>query len=159
MGGSRRAACVAVAWLVPFVWLAVQPLLDPTDGTVVTSPTAVLTEGRWGASLLVLETYGDTQLRVGDEILAIDDRPVDELLTARDATARDAGEIAVYRVRRPEVDLDRIQLVEVQLTRYPVTAALADNLHFVVVVAGLLVAGSVLLLRAAGADRHSRRSP
>ena len=75
MGGSRRSAYVAVAWLVPFVWLAVQPLLDPSDGTVVTSPTAVLGEGRWGASLLVLETYGDTQLRVGDEILSIDDRP------------------------------------------------------------------------------------
>jgi hypothetical protein len=146
MRHGRCVACIAVAWLAPLVWLAVLPWLSTSDGTVVSSPTAVLGEGRWGTSLRVLDTFGDTPLRPGDEIQSVDDREIVELVTGRSQASVEPGDVVAYRVRRPAETLDRIQLVEVRLTRYPVSSALADNPHHVVLVVGLLAAGSVLLL-------------
>lgn len=151
MWRGRCAACIAVAWLAPLVWLAVLPWLSPSDGTVVSSPTAVLGEGRWGTSLRVLDTFGETPLRPGDQILSMDDREIAELVSVRNQAPVEPGDVVVYRVRRPDAQLDRIQLIEVRLTRHPVGSALADNPHYVVLVVGLLVAGSVLLL--GGAER------
>src|SRR5690349_14143165 len=119
MGTMSRAGWtvwLAVAWAAPLAWLALLPFVAVSDGAVVSSPTAVLTEGRWGESLLVLETYGDTPLRAGDRILAVEGRPVAELVTAHDADDASAAQVLSYRVRRPEGGLDVVREVDVRLT-------------------------------------------
>jgi len=70
MSRAGRWALVTAAWVGPLLWLAFWTSLTPSDGTVVTRPGAVLGEGRWGESLLVLDTYGTTPLHTGDRILA-----------------------------------------------------------------------------------------
>jgi two-component system NarL family sensor kinase len=142
-------ALIAVAWVAPLAWLALALHADASDGTVVSSPTAVLGAGRWGESVTVLDTYGDTPLRAGDHVLSIGGRSPAEWLAQEAGVDHSAGEVIPYRIRRPGTTLDRIQEVDVPLTRYPLGAALADNLDRVVLVLGLLTAGSFLLLRRA----------
>ena len=80
-----------MAWLAPLLWLALVLPGSPSDGTVVTSPTAVLGDSRWGPSVTVLRTYGDTPLRTGDEVLAVEGRAVDAALTGGERAERRAG--------------------------------------------------------------------
>jgi signal transduction histidine kinase len=147
MSQARWTVWLAVAWLAPLVWLALLPFMVVSDGAVVSSPTAVLDEGRWGESLLVLETYGDTPLRRGDRILEVQGRPVAELVATRDAAAVNEADVLSYRVRRPEAGLDLIREVDVRLVRYPVVDALAANASWVGTALGLLLAGTFLALR------------
>src|SRR4051794_5636387 len=119
MSRGRWTVWLAVAWTAPLAWLVLLPFIAVSDGAVISSPTAVLTEGRWGESLLVLETYGDTPLRAGDRILAVEGRPVAELVTARDADGADAAQGLSYRVRRPEGGLDVVREGDARLTRHP----------------------------------------
>lgn len=148
MGRSRRSACIAVAWVAPLAWLALAVATAPSDGTVVSSPTAVVGDGRWGDSVTVLDTFGETPLREGDEILSIEARTISDWV-AGGGTSRSIGDLVDYRVRRPAAGLDRIQEIEVSLMRYPVRAAVAENLDWVVLALGPLTAGSFLLWRGA----------
>jgi two-component system, NarL family, sensor kinase len=138
---------IAGAWMVPLLWLAVAWSLGPSDGTVVSSSTAVLGDARWGTSVTVVDTIGSTPLRPGDRIEAIEqDSPAGWLSGSTEIDAQ-PGDTLDYRVRRSAAGLDRIQQVEVRLTRYPVGPAVAANLDRVVLVSGLLLAGSVLVWR------------
>jgi signal transduction histidine kinase len=143
-------AFVAAAWLGPLVWLALWPLLTPSDGTVVTAPGAVLGDGRWGESMLVIDTHGGTPLRPGDRILAIEDTEVAGLGGGGTGLAdASRGDVLHYRVLRQGAQLDVRQQVEVPLTRYAVGDALLDNPHLVVVPLALLVGGTFLVVRRA----------
>ncbi len=148
---SRRAwaICLTVAWALPLAWLALLPWLIPSDGTVVSSPTAVLGEDRWGESLRVLETHGDTSLRTGDEIVEVEGRPVADLMDARDLAAKDVGDVVTYRVDRVDNGLGVRRVVEVRLTRYAVVDVIAANPHWLVSGLLLLLAGTWLALRKA----------
>ena len=118
-----------------------------SDGTVVTRPGAVLGEGRWDDSLVVLETYGGTPLQDGDEILQIEGAGVSEMVSGADASERRRGDVLRYQVRRQVGELDVNQQVEVPLTRYAVGDALLENPQVAVASLALLVAGTFLLLR------------
>ena len=72
MSRAGRLALIVAAWVGPLVWLAFWAGMATSDGTVVSRPAAVLGEGRWDDSLVVLETYGGTPLQDGDEILQIE---------------------------------------------------------------------------------------
>ena len=140
-------AFVAAAWLGPLVWLALWPLFTPSDGTVVTAPGAVFGDGRWGDSLLVLDTHGGTPLRPGDRILAIEDTEVAGMTGGTGLADASRGDVLHYRVLRRGAQLDVRQQVEVPLTRYAVGDALLDNPQLVVVPLALLVGGTILVAR------------
>jgi two-component system, NarL family, sensor kinase len=149
MSRVGRWALVAAAWVGPLVWLALWASLTPADGTVVTRPGAVLGEGRWGESLLVLDTYGGTPLHTGDRILAIEDTEMAGLASGTGLADASRGDVLHYRVLRQGSDLDVRQQVEVPITRYAVFDALRDNPQLVVVPLALLVAGTFLVVRRA----------
>jgi hypothetical protein len=85
---------------------------------------------------------------VGDRILAVEGRPIAEWLSDDPLDAR-PGDVLRYEVLRQAPGLDRQPELAVPLTPYPVTAAVAANPHRVVIVVGLLMAGSFLLWRGA----------
>lgn len=138
-----------MAWLAPLLWLALVLPGSPSDGTFVTSPTAVLEETRWGSSVTVLATYGDTPLRVGDEVLAVGGRAVDEAVRGGEAPAVGPGDQLRYRVLRRGEGLDRELDVEVPLAAHPVWSAAAGQPHRVALTLSLLLAGSLLVWRGA----------
>jgi signal transduction histidine kinase len=143
----RRWAVVTAAWATPLAWITVALLSGPSDGTVVSSPTAWVGTARWGDTVTVLRVYGSTRLRAGDLILAVDDRPLADW-SALDVTPdRSVGERVTYRVRRPAPGLDRDLRVEVTLMSYPVGPAVAQNLAPVLGAGGLLLAASVVYWR------------
>ena len=85
MSRGGRLALIVAAWVGPLVWLAFWAGMATSDGTVVSRPAAVLGEGRWDDSLVVLETYGGTPLQDGDEILQIEGAGVSEMVSGADA--------------------------------------------------------------------------
>src|SRR4051794_7792001 len=149
MSRTGRWALITAAWVGPLLWLALWTSLTPSDGTVVTRPGAVLGEGRWGESVLVLDTHGATPLHTGDQILAIEDTEVSELATGEGLADAAQGDVLHYRVLRRGSRLDVRQLVEVPLTRYAVGDALLDDPHLLVVPIALLVSGTFLVVRRA----------
>jgi two-component system NarL family sensor kinase len=139
----QRLAVIVVAWVTPVSWIAVALFAGPSDGTRISSPTAAFGTVRWGDSVTVLETYGDTPLREGDVIETVDGRIVADWVGAG-GEHWESGDVVTYRILRQGEGLDRIMQVDVTLTAYPLAAALADNLAPVVVALGLLVCGSVV---------------
>ena len=59
----RRWVVVTAAWATPLAWIAIALFSGPSDGTVVSSPTAWFGTARWDENVTVLRVYGDTQLR------------------------------------------------------------------------------------------------
>ena len=100
MSRGGRVALIVAAWVGPLGWLAFWPFTATSDGTVVSRPAAVLDEGRWDESLRVLETYGDTPLRPGDEILQIEGTAGRRARRPRRRRPPDRGDVLSYRVRR-----------------------------------------------------------
>ncbi|HEX5087896.1 MAG TPA: sensor histidine kinase [Nocardioides sp.] len=149
MSRTGRWALVTAAWVGPLVWLALWASLTPSDGTVVTRPGAVLGEGRWEDSLLVLETHGGTPLHTGDRILAIEDTEMPRLVSEARLADASEGDVLRYLVLREGAELDVRQQVEVPITRYAVIDALLDDPHLLVAPLALLVAGTFLVVRRA----------
>src|SRR3954470_17867406 len=118
MSRVGRWALITAAWVGPLLWLALWASLTPSDGTVVTRPGAVLGEGRWGESMLVLDTYGATPLRPGDQIMAIEDAQVSALGDGSGLEQAARGDVLRYLVRRRGPGLTVQQEVEVPLRRY-----------------------------------------
>ena len=147
MSRGGRVALIVAAWVGPLAWLAFWATTATSDGTVVTRPAAVLGEGRWDDSLVVLETYGGTPLQVGDEIQEIEGTEVSELVGGADVPSARRDDVLRYQVRRQVGELGVTQQVEVPLTRYAVGDAVLEDPHFAVASLALLIAGSFLLLR------------
>ena len=100
-------------------WLALVLPGSPSDGTLVTSPTAVLDESPVGVlGHRADETYGDTPLGLGDEVLAVEGRAVDGAIRGGEAPAVGPGDRLRYQVLRPGEGLDRELDVEVPLTAH-----------------------------------------
>ena len=147
MSRGGRVALIVAAWVGPLAWLAFWATTATSDGTVVTRPAAVLGEGRWDDSLVVLETYGGTPLQVGDEIQEIEGTEVSELVGDADIPSARRDDVLRYQVRRQVGELGVTLQVEVPLTRYAVGDAVLEDPHFAVASLALLIAGSFLLLR------------
>ena len=119
MSRAGRLALIVAAWVGPLVWLALWTSMSTSDGTVVTRPGAVLGEGRWDDSLVVLETYGGTPLQDGDEILQIEGAGISEMVSGADASSAGRGDVLRYQVRRQVGELYVNQQVEVPLPGTP----------------------------------------
>jgi len=136
-----RMVVLAVAWAIPFAWTAVALTSGPSDGTAVSSPAGVLGAAAWGESVTVTRVYGASPLAEGDEVLSVDGQPVMDWVDRAGASRE--GDEHTYRVLRPAQGLDRIIVVPVTLTAYPVGAAVADNIAAVAIAAGVLLAASL----------------
>ena len=143
MSRASRLLVIAAAWLAPTAWIAAALLSGPSDGTRV-SPGAGVAPGRpWGTTLLVVQTYGDTTLTVGDEVLTIGG-----LRPGASAPARDVGDTVSYVVeRRSEAGLDVELSIPVTLGRYDAAAVASHHAGSLVAAAMLLAAGSVVFWR------------
>ena len=101
MARTRRLLVVAAAWAIPIAWIAVALLSGPSDGTMISPSGAMLGADRWGETVTVVHTYGDTPLREGDVISRVDDVPIGEWVDGRPASSRAVGEVVRYEVLRP----------------------------------------------------------
>ena len=143
----RRWVVVTAAWATPLAWITITLFSGPSDGTVVSSPTAWTGAARWDETVTVLRVYGDTRLRTGDLVQSVDGRSLAEWTASGSAPARSVGERVTYGVRRPAPGLDRILVVEVTLRRYPVASAASRNPATLLGLVGLLVAASFIYWR------------
>ncbi len=135
---------IVLAWATPVVWVVVAVFAGPSDGTTISNPSSFAGDQRWDESVTVVREYGETPLREGDLILAIDGRTLEDWVDGDARAERALGDDVTYRVRRSGEDLDRVLDLEVSLIRYPLGDALADNLATTVLVLGLLVSGTFL---------------
>lgn len=135
---------LAVAWLVPVVWVGVALLAGPSDGTSLTSGLAPTARTRWGESVVVAHTYGATPLVAGDEVLRVEGRTPGDWVDRGGAPRRDVGDVLRYEVRRAGQGLDRIQQVDVALESYPVGAALRAAPQVPALAGLLLILGSAV---------------
>ena len=143
----RRWVVVTAAWATPLAWITITLFSGPSDGTVVSSPTAWVGTARWDEDVTVLRVYGDTRLRTGDLIQSVDGHSLAEWTAAGSAPARSVGERVTYGVRRPAPGLDRVLVIEVTLHRYPVASAVSRNPATLLGVVGLLAAASFIYWR------------
>ncbi len=82
MSRAARLLVIVAAWAVPVAWVAIALLSGPSDGTTVSPTTGLSGAARWGDSVTVVRTYGDTSLRPGDRVLTIDGRSMREWVTS-----------------------------------------------------------------------------
>ncbi|MET0524867.1 MAG: sensor histidine kinase [Nocardioides sp.] len=143
MSRARRLIVIAAAWAIPFAWIAVALLSGPSDGTTISHPTAMLDEDRWGDTVTVVRAYGDTPLREGDTIRAIDGRSIDDWVRSDGAPQRAVGESVSYLVQRTSGSALVLEIeIDVPLTRYPFADAVTRNFSTVTVAALFLLAAS-----------------
>jgi signal transduction histidine kinase len=143
MSRTRRLAVIVAAWAIPVVWVTAALLSGPSDGTSISPPTAMLGADRWGGSVTVVRAYGDTPLREGDVIRAIQRRSPGRWVSSP-GRPRAVGDVVRYRVLRQGAGLNRDFRLDVTLTRYPVLDAVSRNLSAVALAVMLLVSGSVV---------------
>jgi signal transduction histidine kinase len=143
MSRAARFLVIAAAWALPVAWLVVGLLLRPSDGTVVWSPPLSGGPG-WGGSLPVTETYGTTPLEVDDRITEVDGRPVRDWLSGAASDRRAVGDDVTYTVVQVGASgLGQEFQRTVTLHRFPVAAALREDLPVVVTGLLLMLAGGV----------------
>lgn len=146
MFALHRMTVVAVAWMVPAAWITIAAYAGPSDGTLVSTPTASLTVPGWREAPTVGRVNGDSPLRPGDQVLEVNGIPVvgasaPEVEWSSDRPVR-------YRVQRPGAGLDRKIVVTVSPGRYALgSAVLAQPAPFALAVLGLVVASLVFWLR------------
>ena len=105
MARTSRLLVLAVAWVVPArAGLLLALLAGPSDGTSLSSrllPDGGDAVGRAGAHRAA--TYGETALRPGDEVQAVDGRALAEWADGTgdlDGVRREVGDVVRYEVRR-----------------------------------------------------------
>src|SRR6478609_9356648 len=147
MPRTSRLLVLAVAWAVPLCWTVLALLAGPSDGTSLSSRLLPSASERWGDTVHVRATYGETALRPGDEVQAVDGRALADWANGTgdlDGVRREVGDVLRYEVRRPGAGLDLIQQVDVTLHRYPLAAAVRAAPHVVLLPVLLLALGSLV---------------
>lgn len=143
MSRASRLLVLAAAWVAPALWVVAGLLVGPSDGTSVTSSPGP-TGTTWGDSVLVARTFGETPLLPGDEVMAVEERTLADWVGGGGTTRPEIGDVVRYEVRRRGPGLDRIQQVDVTLTRYDVGAAVRAEPQVVLLSGLLLLVGSVV---------------
>jgi signal transduction histidine kinase len=147
MSRTRRLLVVAAAWALPIAWAAVALLSGPSDGTTISPAGAMLGAHPWGEKVTVVRTYGDTPLREGDVIIAVDGRTIGVWVTDPPTVDREVGDVVVYDIERPGPDLATVQAIDVQLTRYPLVDVAYRNVGTLVLAGMPLAAASLVFWR------------
>ncbi|WP_299924736.1 sensor histidine kinase [uncultured Nocardioides sp.] len=149
MARTSRLLVLAVAWAVPVCWTVLALLAGPSDGTSLSSRLLPSAGASWGETVRVATTYGETPLRPGDVVQAVDGRSPADWVS--DGVRRQVGDVVRYEVRRTGSGLDLIQQVDVTLARYPLGAATRSAPHVVLLPALLLALGSLVFWARPGA--------
>lgn len=147
MARTSRLLVLAVAWAVPVCWTVLALLAGPSDGTSLSSRLQPTAGAGWGDTVRVRATYGETALRPGDEVQAVDGRALEDWADDTGDLAgvrREVGDVVRYEVRRRGAGLDLIQQVDVTLHRYPLVEAVRAAPHVVLLPTLLLVLGSLV---------------
>ena len=120
---------VAVVIMASLGWVLLARGMFPADGTV-TFPSAHY----WSERGVVINKLrsGVSGLRVGDCVVAVDGRPLEDLVRNRPVGNYKAGDVVRYDVRRSDATLDRdcsgsLVSVEVALTAYPFGSVLRQR--------------------------------
>src|SRR5690349_23690168 len=146
MARTSRLLVLAVAWAVPVCWTVLALLAGPSDGTSLSSRLVPSAGARWDDTVRVRATYGETALRPGDVVQAVDGRTLadwaDGVGDSGDVR-REVGDVVRYEVRRTGSGLDLIQQVDVTLHRYPLASAVRAAPYVVLLPVLLLVLGSL----------------
>ena len=95
---------VAVVIMASLGWVLLARGMFPADGTV-TFPSAPY----WSERGVVINDVvsGVSGLRVGDCVVAVDGRPLEELVRTGPARIYEVGDVVRYDVRRSDAPLDR----------------------------------------------------
>jgi len=154
MSRGGRLLVLAAAWALPVCWTLLALLATPSDGTSLSSRLVPSGSVDWGASVRVAATYGDTPLRPGDQIQAVDGTSVADWVAGSvegtAAGALEAGDVVRYEVRRAGAGLDLIQQVDVTLGTYPVLRAVRSAPLVPLLAAVVLLVGSLVFWSASG---------
>ncbi|MDR7255374.1 signal transduction histidine kinase [Nocardioides sp. BE266] len=143
MSRTGRLLVLAAAWVLPACWLLLALTAGPSDGTSLSS--SVLPSGtRWGETVRVARTYGETALLPGDVVQKVQGRSLEQWVADGGSVAREVGEVVRYEVRRSGGRLDRIQQIDVTLVDYPVAAALRAGWRASLSAVALLLVGSAV---------------
>jgi signal transduction histidine kinase len=144
MSRTSRLLAVAAAWALPVAWASAALQVGPSDGTSLARSLVTPATERWGETVTVASTYGDTPLLPGDEVIAVDGRSVGDWARSGVVGSREVGEVVVYEVRRAGRGLDRNLEVEVSLGRYPLADAARSESLVVLLSVVLLAVGSAV---------------
>src|SRR5688572_7057890 len=120
---------VAVVIIASLGWVLLARGMFPADGTV-TSPSEPYWSER-GVAISEVQS-GRSGLRVGDCVVAVDGRALEELVRSGPVRSYEVGDVIRYDVRRSDGSLDRdcsgsLASVEVTLTRYRFGSVLREN--------------------------------
>ncbi len=138
---------VAVAIIASLGWVLLARGMFPADGTV-TFPSAPY----WSERGVVINDVvsGVSGLRVGDCVVAVDGRPLDDLVRNGPAPTYNVGHVVRYDVRRSDASLDRdcsgsLASVEVTLTSYRFASVLREDASVLLLAGFMLALGAFLV--------------
>ena len=145
--GAGVPLLVAVVIMASLGWVLLARGMFPADGTV-TFPSAPY----WSERGVVINKLlpGVSGLRVGDCVVAVDGRPLEELVRRGPVRNYAVGDVIRYDVRRSDAPLDRdcsgpLASVEVTLTAYQFSSVLRPNASVLLLACFMLALGTFLV--------------
>ena len=138
---------VAIVIMASLGWVTLARGTSPADGTV-TFPSAPY----WSKRGVVINNVvsGVSGLRVGDCVVAVDGRPLEDLVRDGPVRIYNVGDVVRYDVRRSEAPLDRdclgpVASIEVTLTAYRFGSVLRENTSVLLLAGFMLAVGGFLV--------------
>ena len=138
---------VAVVIMASLGWVLLARGMFPADGTV-TFPSAHY----WSERGVVINKLrsGDSGLRVGDCVVAVDGRPLEGLVSNGPVRNYKAGDVIRYDVRRGDASPNRdcsgsLISIEVTLTAYPFGSVLRQRASVLLLASFMLALGAFLV--------------
>jgi signal transduction histidine kinase len=138
---------VAVVIMASLGWVVLARGMFPADGTV-TFPSAPY----WSERGVVINKLrsGVSGLRVGDCVVAVDGRPLEDLVRNGPVRSYKVGDVIRYDVRRGDALLNRdcsgsLASIEVRLTAYPLGSVLKQRASVLLLACFMLALGAFLV--------------
>jgi two-component system NarL family sensor kinase len=138
---------VAVVIIASLGWVLLARGMFPADGTV-TFPSAPY----WSERGVVINEVvsGNSGLRVGDCVVAVDGRPLEDLVRNGPVRTYKVGDVIRYDVRRSDAPLDRdcagpLASIEVTLTAYRFGSVLRQHASVLILACFMLALGAFLV--------------
>jgi len=138
---------VAVVILASLGWVVLARGTSPADGTVI-FPSAPY----WSERGVVINDVvpGVSGLRVGDCVVAVDGRPLEDVVRNGPVRIYNVGEVIRYDVRRSDATLNRdcsgqLASIDVTLTPYRFSSVLRKNASVLLLACFMLALGAFLV--------------
>jgi two-component system, NarL family, sensor kinase len=145
--GAGVPMLVAVVIMASLGWVLLARGMFPADGTV-TFPSAPY----WSERGVVINEVvsGDSGLRVGDCVVAVDGQPLEDLVRNGPVRIYNVGDVVRYDVRRSDAPHDRdcsgpLASIEVTLTPYRFGSVLRQHASVLILACFMLALGAFLV--------------